>query len=442
MTDASGPLTRRDRLALALLAFLFLALGVTTVLRSAFMMNPKTDFQVYARAAWAVRTGEDPYAVTDNNGWHYLYPVPFAIALTPLADPYPFLPRDGYLPFWLSAAIFYLLGLAAAIYAVHAFAAAVVDASPGSRRWWAARTGPFAIALGPILLTLTRGQVNTLVVALVAAGFAAAMRNRRLASGAWLAAAAVVKIIPTVLVFFPLARRDWRAVAGGVATAATLVLAVPAAIWDPRGAIEVNRRTVELTLAPVVSHDADQSRRDELHGTNSTFSQSVRAAVHTWMYPNPSTRPDAFAPVATWAHLFSSIALIGFTLLMFRRRLTPQPADQLLALGSLCSLMMLLTPVSHLHYHAYSLPLVAGVWLKDLADRPGAVSPRRGTAQLLIAWAAITTLPALPLAPFEWSRTAGFGTAITIALMVVGLRRMGTSEPVKLSADEPLRRRP
>jgi hypothetical protein len=431
---------RREKFALALLALIFTGLGVMTVLRSAFMMNPKTDFQVYARAAWAVHAGEDLYAVTDDNGWHYIYPPAFAILLAPLADPYPYLPREGYLPFWLSAGIWYLVGLAAAVYSVHAFAAAVLpDAARGSRRWWTARLGPFLICLGGTVLAISRGQVNTVLVALIAAGFAAAMRNRRATSGAWLASAAVLKIIPAILVLFPLLRRDWRALGGGLAMAALLLFALPAAIWGVNGAVDANRRTVELVLAPVLSRDADQSRQRELHGANATHSQSVQAAVHTWMYPDRTTRPDAVAPIAKWAHVLSASLMLGLTLLAARRRLTSHPADQLLFLGCLCALMMLITPISHLHYYAMVMPLVCGVWLRSLALHQNAENADRRTIGMLVAWGIITTLPAIPAAPLEWLREAGLGTAATIALWAHALRIIGTEHVQAQSGIPPLR---
>lgn len=426
----SNSLTRLEKAGLAFLVPIFLGLGVMTVVRSAFMMNPKTDFQVFARAAWAVRAGEDPYAVTDNNGWHYIYPPAFAILMTPLADPYPFMPHEGYLPFWLSSGIWYLIGLAAALYSVHAFAGAVLpEAVRGSRTWWLARTVPLFVCLGGIVLTISRGQVNTVLVALVAAGFSAAVRNKRIASGAWLASAAVLKIIPTILVLFPLMRRDWRALGGGVATAALLLFALPAAVWGVPGAVDANRKTFDLVLAPVISKDADKSRQLELHGANSTHSQSIQAAVHTWMYPNRSTRPNVVEPIAKWAHMLSMAAMLAITLVAGYRRLTTAPADQLLFLGCLCALMMLATPISHLHYYIMVLPLVSGLWLRN-GDRP--------TAMVLAAWAVITTIPAIPSAPFEWLRTAGLGTLATIALGAWALSQIGRVK-VAPPAVQPLR---
>ncbi|HEY3789420.1 MAG TPA: glycosyltransferase family 87 protein, partial [Urbifossiella sp.] len=286
--QAAG-LSRIEKIVIAVAAALFLALGAITVIRSAFQTSPKTDFQVYARAAWAVRAGADLYSVTDNNGWHYVYPPAFAIVMAPLADPYPFMPHVGYSPFWLSAALWYLIGLGSAIYTVHALARVVLpEAIRGSRRWWYARLGPLLFCIGGITLSISRGQVNTVVIALAVAGFVAAMRSKRIASGAWLASAAVLKIIPVMLVLFPIVRRDWRSVFAGLATAALLLFALPAAIWGLPGAIEANRKTIHLVLAPVMSADADQTRQQELHGANATHSQSVQATVHTWMYPDRS----------------------------------------------------------------------------------------------------------------------------------------------------------
>ena len=141
MSDPAGmlPLTppdhlrRAEKLGLALFALLIGGLGIVTEIRSAFLASPKTDFQVYARAGWAVRAGEDIYYHFDNNGWHYCYPPPFAVLMAPLADPYPFLPRQGYLPFAVSVAVWYLIGVGCAWYAVRAFASALL---PGTPRGW------------------------------------------------------------------------------------------------------------------------------------------------------------------------------------------------------------------------------------------------------------------------------------------------------------------
>ena len=90
-------------------------------------------------------------------------------------------------------------------------------------------------------------------------------------------------------------------------------------------------------------------------------------------------------------------------------------------------LMMLITPISHLHYYAMVLPLVCGLWLRGLAMRPGAIAADRRTTWVLAAWGIVTTIPALPGPSFEWLRDAGFATVATIGLWAYGLKVLGTS---------------
>src|SRR5205807_2477758 len=90
-TDSPDPATaglaRREKILLILLALFFLLFGLSVEYRSAFLTRRMTDLGVYLRAAWAVQDGQDLYDVTDDNGWHYLYPPLFAILLVPFADP-------------------------------------------------------------------------------------------------------------------------------------------------------------------------------------------------------------------------------------------------------------------------------------------------------------------------------------------------------------------
>ncbi|HEX4609634.1 MAG TPA: glycosyltransferase family 87 protein [Urbifossiella sp.] len=429
---AADRLRTWEKIGLALIVVLFTAFGVLTVIRSAYMSNPKTDFGVFARAGWAVRAGEDIYDVTDDNGWHYAYPPPFAVAMVPLGDPYDFLPQDGYLPFAASAGIWYALSLAGLFYVVHAFAAAVLPGlAPGSRGWWYARMVPVYVCVGGIGHTLGRGQVNIAVLALAAAGFTAAVRNRRAASGAWLATAAVLKIIPTLLVLFPLARRDGRALLGAAAAVVGLIGVVPTAVWGVDGAVAVNTKMVRVVLGPVfASGDGDQTRAKELHNMTATDNQSVLAAAHAWMYPDPATRPDHAAPAAKAAHLAVSGVMLLVTAWVGFRRLTPAPADQLLYLGGLFAVMTVATPVSHMHYYAFGLPLVAGLWLRGLADRPGRLSADRRTTLGLAAWGLLTAVPLFPGPVFDRLRECGLGAAATVFLWAAGVSVIGRGRVV------------
>ncbi|QDU23176.1 glycosyltransferase family 87 protein [Urbifossiella limnaea] len=439
-SPTSDRLRTWERVGLALLALLLVAFGVLTEIRSAFQTTPKTDFGVFARAGWAVRAGLDIYDVTDDNGWHYAYPPPFAVAMVPLAHPYKFLPQAGYVPYAVSVGVWYALSLLAIGYAVHTFAGVVLPTlERGSRRWWYARLVPVYVCLGGLGHTLGRGQVNPMVVALWAAGFAAVVRNRRYAGGAWLAAAAVLKIIPTLLVVYPLVRRDWRALVGAAAAVVVLIGVVPAAVWGVPGAVDVNAKLVRVVLGPVFDEHGDQTRAKELHGAAATDSQSVLAAVHAWQHPDPAARPDQPGRAAKVAHLAVSGTMLLVTAWVGFRRAGPAPADQLVLFGGLCAVMMLMTPVSHMHYYAFVLPLACGLWLRGLAARPGALTADARTTTALAAWAIITAVPLFPGPVFDRLREGGLGAAATIGLWALGLAAIAR-RPEAAAEPLPMRR--
>ncbi len=415
-------LSRPEKVGLALLGLLAVLFGGLTVWRSALQQERKTDFGVYARAGYAVRAGEDIYWVCDNRGWHYCYPPPLAVLMAPLADPWPWVDRAGYLPFWASVAIWYVLSVGFLAFAVHAMAKAVLPGeAPGSRRWWYARLVPVYVCLGGIGYTLSRGQVNLLLVALIAGMFAAAVRGRAVASGVWLAGAIALKVIPAFLLLFPFVRREWRAGVGVALGLAVLLGVLPAAVWGIDGAVRNDLRIVDAVLLPGASEAGDQTRAVELTNATATDSQSFQAVIHNLRHPDRQTRPpqpDEFTRLAHWAIggvLTLATAAVGW------RRLRPDPADQLVFLGCLCVLMLHITPVSHMHYYTLALPLVAGLWLKRLAERPGRVSAGGRTVAVLAGWGVLTAAALLPVPFAVWLREMGPTVLATLGLWAVGL---------------------
>lgn len=407
-------MSRPERIAIGLLLAAVVAFGFVVELRSALQKHRRTDFGVYARAGWAARTGADPYAVEDDRGWHYCYPPPFAVAMVPFADPPAGEPRVGCPPFAVSVALWYLLGVACAWFAVDRFALVVMPDEPrGSRRWWYARNGPFTVALGAIGHTLARGQVNLLVVALVAAAFVELSRRRSFAAGLWLGAAACIKVIPALLALHFLMTRDRRALAGmGTALAFGLV-ALPAAVWGPERAYELNRQLLVAVLQPGTTGEGDRTRAVELTNATATDSQSFQAAIHNWLHPFAGNRPSDASPETRWAHWLLG-GLSTAAILMVSRRLDPTPVDDLIRLGALAVAMLHLSPVSHLHYHAFALPLVCGVWLKGMSD---GVAPRGVEFAALVGWGTLTTVPLFD-APFA-DGMRGFGAGLAASYLLL-----------------------
>src|SRR6516162_6723697 len=182
--EGKASLTRWQKAGVLALVLCTLIFGGLVELRSAFLKRHMTDLGVYLRAAWAVRTGEDIYDVTDDNGWHYQYPPIFAILMSPLADPPPGTSRQWMLPFALSVAIWYLFSLACLCWAVDQIARALEERgrlgteAARAQQWLALRLVPIVICIVPIAHTLMRGQVNLLLLALLAGTAASMLRGR------------------------------------------------------------------------------------------------------------------------------------------------------------------------------------------------------------------------------------------------------------------------
>jgi len=426
-TTADGPIYRFERVGLALLAVALTAFGGLVLVRSAFQESRKTDFGVYCRAAQAIRVGNDIYGLNtcDDNGWHYCYPPPFAVAMLPFADPFEFQDHAGYLPFWASVTAWYLLSVGLIAWSLHRFAAAVLpDAVPYSRRWWYARTVPFYLGIGGLLYTLARGQVNTVVVALIAGLFTANCRRQPVRAGLWLAGAVALKVIPAYLLLDTVARKDWRSLLGLTLGLAMLLVAVPAAVWGWQGMIDNNLTFVDAVLAPGALGIGDQTRALELTNTASTDSQSFQAALHNLRHPDPDTRPVNADRVSKLFHLIVS-ALLTLTMLAVAalRGLRDRAAERLIFLGCVTIAMLHITPVSHMHYYALGLPLVAGLWLQGLRDRPGRLTCDPVTLTLLIAWGLIVVAMLLPHDLPTAMREFGVGPVASLVLWGYGLSR-------------------
>jgi hypothetical protein len=416
------PLRRWEKAVLALAALGVVAFGVLTEVRSCFLETRHTDFTVYVRAAWAARAGHDLYAVADEHAWHYCYPPTFALLLTPLADPPPGEPRDGYPPLWLAAGLWVVVSTLAAIWAVHVMARAVLpDAVPWTRRWWYARTVPLLVCAGGTGFTISRGQVNTVAAALIAGGFAAWAVGRRFGAGAWLAAAAALKVTPGLLVLHPLIRGDRRVLAGFAAGAVVLLLAFPATFFGFGGAVRENLKVVDQVLAPGTTGGGDRTRAEELTDLTATDSSSFQVVIHNWQHPVRWGRPPDAPPSTRLAHWAISGAMLAATLLVIRRRRDADPADQLVLLGSLVLVMLLMSPVSHTHHFAMALPAASGLWLRGLARRPGVAFGGWRAAVPLCAWGAGVGLLLVPGEFFLRLREFGLGTAVTLLLWGAGL---------------------
>jgi alpha-1,2-mannosyltransferase len=362
-----APLRRGEQFALLALFAAFVVFAGLVEFRSAFQHTRKGDLNVFLRAGWAIRAGVDPYAVTDDNGFHYHYPPLLAILAAPLADPPAGAERAAMLPYAVSVAVCYVLNVLFLAFAVHRLAGALEETttgpfrliwSRGSRGWWALRLMPMLACLIPIGHTLMRGQVNLLLLALFAGFLADLLRGQPFRAGLWLAGAICVKIIPAYLLLLPLWRRDGRCLAGCAAGLGIGLVLVPLMVLGPARTRDCYREMVQTVLLPGMGAGADASRAEELTNQTATEGQSILTALHNTLHANAATRPPKASPaVRLVSHLLGGLLTLT-TLWAFGWRRRGDGVDLVLFFSALVLNMLLISPVCHLHYFSLALPLV------------------------------------------------------------------------------------
>jgi alpha-1,2-mannosyltransferase len=396
-------------------------------LRSAFLKRPMTDLQVYLRTAWAVRSGADLYQVTDDNGWHYNYPPLLAILLTPLADPPPYVARDGIPPFGVSVAIWYWLSVGCLVWGVHTLCRALEQTAsddsirsqpPGCGRWRLLRFLPVLACLPAIGQTLVRGQVNLLVFASLCGFIAAIVRGRRVHAGIWLAGAICLKVIPALLLIYPLWKRDFRCLAGCALGLVIGLGAIPAAVLGPQCTLSYFEEWTEVMLRPALGQGEDQSRVKELINVRATDSQSPLVLLHNAIYPDRETRPFEASTGVRWGHRLIAASMTLMTLLAAGWSRKSNPQREALTLGALIIVMVLASPVCHLHYFCLTLPLIIGM-LAVAMTRQDSARRLYSILGLLAVNILCTTLPIFP--GMDLLRDHGLATVGTLLLWATGL---------------------
>jgi alpha-1,2-mannosyltransferase len=394
-----------QRLTLALCLIAVVLFGILVEVRSAYLKRRMGDLGVFLRTAWAVRAGQDIYTVTDNNGYHYHYPPLFAILLVPLADPPLGAERSCTVPYPVAVAVWYVFSLLCLVIAVH----------------WLARAPSWRLlavlaCLPPIGHTLMRGQVSLLLLLLLCGMAAALLHGRHWQAGLWLAGAICLKVIPAFLLLYPVYRRDVRCLAGCAVGLILGLALIPAAVFGPARTLMYYQEWTHVLVWPALGSGTDQSRAKELIDVTATDSQSFQAIIHNTMYPNPATRPPQVSAAVRRIHWIAGAVLTIVTLLAARRRV--DAPSVVITLGALTVIMILLSPVCHLHYFCLSLPLVMGL-LAAVWEENRSRLARGGVSAVLVSYAVANTVPHFQT--FQFLRDCGLATYAALLLWLTGM---------------------
>jgi hypothetical protein len=423
-----------------------LVFGGLVEMRSAFLKRHMTDLQVYLRAAWAVRAGEDLYSIKDDNGWHYHYSPLFALLMTPLADPPPCYSRDGMLPFGLSVGLWYAISIACLMVASHCLAKAIEETvyrtqgrrvEPYSRAWWGLRLIPVLACLPPICQTLMRGQVNLILLAVLCAMSAAFLRGRSVRAGLWLSLAICLKIIPAFLLLYPLWRRDMKCLGGCLAGLIVGLILLPGVVLGPTRTIAYYEEWLDVLVRPAFGVGVDRSRAKELIEVTATDSQAPVAVIHNVLNPDRTTRPNRPSDAVRLGHRLVGLFLIGVTLWTAGFRQFSNPLVELTVLGALIVVMLFISPVCHLHYFCLTLPIALALVANSQLKNDGKAG--RVLEALFIVTFTLALLPSIPgLEPLRDFGMSGLSGLILWASALVVARRLRDEKGNSVERSVPL----
>jgi len=373
LKTSSEPLSKLHVIGLSLLLVVVVLFGAMVEFRGAFAKTHMTDIGPYLRAAWSVRTGGDIYKITDDRGYHYVYPPLFAILMTPLADPPHGEDRTGYLPYEASVGIWYVITMALGIAGITILARTVEEpfrnlaAGRGrrfSQRWWALRTAPILILLPAIGRSEMRGQVGLLIVFFLCCVSASILKGRRFRAGLWLSAAISVQLMSAILLAFALWRRDCRMLSGSAAGLLVGLILVPLIVLGSGRAASSYKTFYKETVIAGIKGDLGSSRGGELAGITRTDSNSPMVVVNNIMYPDRNSRRKVVHAGARAAHWTIAFITLAITLLAsgWKGRWYSGKVDATIAevsfIGAFIPLMFITNPVFHPHYVSMAVPLV------------------------------------------------------------------------------------
>lgn len=199
----------------------------------------------------------------------------------------------------------------------------------GWPRWFALVIAlELAVALEPVWETVNFGQVNLVLMAMVAGDLLLLVRRNHRFAGIGIGLAAAIKLTPGAFIVYLLVTRRWRAAGVATATAA-------AATW------------LAATLAP------DASRVFWTDAVWNTDRVGSRAFVSNQSLNGIAARIDPLDPSVT---LWAAMVIVAIAVWVLRVRRAVANRDETAALALTGLLMCLISPISWIHHLVWVLP--------------------------------------------------------------------------------------
>ncbi|RDI52854.1 glycosyltransferase 87 family protein [Nocardia mexicana] len=199
-----------------LIPALLIAAATAWLLKTTWPLKPIggefIDLQVYRLGVQAWWHGSDMYGTLPKTtlgvGLPFIYPPFAALALSPFA----------MLPMHASAITFFLVSTAALAVTIYLVARRIWGGSTELVLWATACAAPVGMLLEPVHQTLGFGQVNLILMVLVAADCLTARPKWK--RGMLIGLAAAIKLTPAAFVLYFLVRKDYKAAATAAVTGA------------------------------------------------------------------------------------------------------------------------------------------------------------------------------------------------------------------------------
>lgn len=282
------------------------------------------------------------------------------------------------------------------------------------RGWWlpavVAGADLLLLPLYPWASTLSYGQVNVLLVALVAVDLLAAVPRRHALAGVCIGLATAVKLTPALFVLYLLLIRERRAALTAAATAAFVTLA--SAALDPPASVDFwTSKVFEI---------------QRIGEPSWVDNQSLNGALHRLL-------PHAATP------LWAVAVVVVVSVWLWRLRRNEVTADPIAGFALTAVVACLISPVTWIYHLVWLIP--AGAVLVDRMTAP--TTPARRRIIALAAALGVYGLLGVQIAFSSVHGAAGLVLGNLLVLLCLALLAglpLGRPEPVSARRQHPIAR--